>query len=102
MKIQIKQFALLIVLIFVLGITTIFPTSVLAYSIGAYHWDSTGTTYNMSSLPAAWQTQVSNAAGSWNGAGASFTFTSSSSSVSDLIQVNMPDEYSIALSGGMY
>lgn len=82
---------------------SILPTSiVMAYSIGDYHWDSTGTTYDITSLPSDWQTQVSAAANSWNGSGANFTFTSSSSSGNDLTQEYRPDDSCIGLSGGYY
>jgi hypothetical protein len=101
MKIYIKK-VMFLLLLFVIGIPAIFACPVLAYSIGDYHWDSTGTTYDMSALTAAWQTQVASAACSWNDAGANFAFSTDEDSLNPITQEYMPDEYGIGISSGQF
>lgn len=75
-------------------------TPALAYGFGGIYWNTDTVTYDMTSLPGSWQTQVLYAAGSWNGAGADFEFISNSQSINEIYQEYMPDESAIGLAGG--
>jgi hypothetical protein len=59
-----------LILLFTINVS---PVSAYSYSTGK-HWEYGWCTYNDTSLPSDWQTEIETAASTWNGASSPFTF----------------------------
>mgnify|MGYP005851831291 CR=1 FL=1 len=73
-------------MISVLLSTLIISLPVSAYSYSGIHWGVNTVYYDISSLPADWQTDIMMAASTWNAAGSDFRLYPSSTSNNDVIR----------------